>query len=55
MRKTSLLLCVLFLMPAFAFAQNSRGWQVELDRLAFNFSSTEVSYAKEYAGFQTRG
>lgn len=51
MRKTSLLLCVLFLMPAFAFAQNSRGWQVELDRLAFNFSSTEVSYAKEYAGF----
>lgn len=51
MKKVLFLLCFWAFCPSFALAQNSHGWQVELDRLAFNFTSTEVSYAKKYASF----
>ena len=44
-------LCSVFTLPSSAWGQNSAGWKVELNRLAFNFTSTEVSYAQEYQDF----
>lgn len=48
----------LFVLAAFiclggaVFAQDGkRGWQVELKKIAFDFTSTEVKNAKEYNGF----
>lgn len=45
------LLAGLLWAPQCVWSQNSTGWQVELKRLAFNLTSTEVSYAKEYQDF----
>ena len=48
----------LFVIAAFiclggaVFAQDGKkGWQVELKKIAFDFTSTEVKNAKEYNGF----
>ena len=51
MRFFPLILTAFLMTPGILFAQNATGWQVELDRLAFNFTSTQVNYAKEYQDF----
>ncbi len=44
--------CALLLVAGAAFAQDGKhGWQVELKKLAFDLTSTEVKHAKEYQDF----
>ena len=50
--KKLILGAALFLMAGAVFAQDSKqGWQVELKKLAFDLTSTEVRHAKNYEGF----
>ena len=50
--KKVFVLAVALWMATFAFAQDGKkGWQVELKKLAFDFTSTEVKHANEYQGF----
>lgn len=50
--KKLFILTVALLTAAAAFAQDGkRGWQVELKKLAFDFTSTEVKHANEYQEF----
>ena len=50
-KKAAVLLAVLLVAGA-AYAQDGkRGWQVELKKLAFDFTSTEVKNAREYQDF----
>ncbi len=40
------------LIAGFSYAQDGKqGWQIELKKLAFDFTSTEVKHANEYEGF----
>ena len=51
MKKLFLVWMALFAVSA-AFAQDGKqGWQVELKKLAFDLTSTEVKHAREYDGF----
>lgn len=50
--KKIVMAAVALLVAAPAFAQDGKqGWQVELKKLAFDVTSTEVKHAKEYQGF----
>ncbi len=52
--KKLILLTVLACLPALAAAQDNTaktGWEVELKRIGFNFTSTSVRHAEEYQGF----
>ena len=42
--------CLLFAVMSYA-QDGKQGWQVELKKLAFDFTSTEVKHANEYQGF----
>ena len=51
MKKVFVLAAALLVSSA-AFAQDGKqGWQVELKKLAFDFTSTEVKHAKDYNNF----
>ena len=46
------LIAVCLLTAGLSYAQDGKqGWQVELKKLAFDFTSTEVKHANEYDGF----
>ena len=50
--KKIVLLAICTLATLTAFAQDGKqGWQVELKKLAFDFTSTEVKNAQDYQGF----
>ncbi len=50
--KKLLLVAACLLAAGFSYAQDGKlGWQVELKKLAFDFTSTEVKNAKDYQGF----
>ncbi len=50
--KKVFVLAAALVMAAPAFAQSGKqGWQVELKKLAFDLTSTEVKHAKDYQGF----
>lgn len=51
MKKIALMAACLF-VAGFSYAQDGKqGWQVELKKLAFDFTSTEVKHANEYEDF----
>ena len=50
--KKIIILAAALLVAAPALAQDGKqGWQVELEKLAFNLTSTEVKHAQDYDGF----
>lgn len=50
--KKIVVLSAFFVMALTSFAQETKtGWQVELKKLAFDLTSTEVKHAQDYQGF----
>lgn len=50
-KKITLAAALLCMAGAIYAQDNKRGWQVELKKLAFDFTSTEVKHAKDYQDF----